>query len=76
MKNISLKLQEQIFEEVELLLQEIPVSRNGYFNEAIAFYNKHKKRILLEEQFKRESEIVRKDSLEVLEEFEQLEDEL
>jgi hypothetical protein len=76
MRNISLKLQEQIFEEVELLLQDIPMSRNGYFNEAIAFYNKHRKRILLEEQFKIESAIVRQDSLDVLHEFEQLEDEL
>jgi hypothetical protein len=52
------------------------MSRNGYFNEAIAFYNKHRKRILLEEQFKIESAIVRQDSLDVLHEFEQLEDEL
>lgn len=75
MKNISLKLQDQIFKEAEHLLGSLKMSRNKYINEAIDFYNKHQKRKLLEEQLERESLLVSDDSMEVLKEFEALEDE-
>ena len=76
MKSISLKLQEQIFEETENLLDSLKMSRNKYINEAIEFYNRYQKRKLIEEQLKKESAIVSKDSMEVLKEFEALEDEI
>jgi hypothetical protein len=76
MKNISLKLQDQIFNEAENLIDSLKMSRNKYINEAIDFYNRHQKRKILEEQLERESAIVSKDSMEVLKEFEALEDEI
>jgi predicted transcriptional regulator len=76
MKSISLKLQDQILEETEKLLEHLKTSRNKYINEAIEFYNQYQKRRLIEEQLIKESKIVASDSMEVLEEFESLEDEL
>ena len=76
MKSISLKLKEQIFEETENLLDSLNMSRNKYINEAIEFYNRYQKRKLIEEQLKKESAIVSDDSMEVLKEFEALEDEI
>ncbi|MCO6475607.1 MAG: hypothetical protein J5I94_03245 [Phaeodactylibacter sp.] len=76
MKSISLKLQDQVFKETEHLLESLNVSRNSYINEAVAFYNRYQKRKLIEEQLLKESEIVAEDSMEVLKEFEALEDEM
>lgn len=76
MKSISLKLQDQIFDEAEQLKDSLKMSRNKYINEAIDFYNRHQKRKLIEEQLERESLLVRDDSIEVLKEFEALEDEI
>jgi hypothetical protein len=74
MKSISLKLQEGIFEETDSLLESLQISRNKYINEAIAFYNDYQKRKLLEETLRKESAIVAKDSMAVLEEFEAITD--
>jgi len=76
MKSISLKLREAILKETDLILQHVKTSRNRYINEAIAFYNQHQKRKLIEEQLIKESRLVSADSLEVLAEFELLEDEI
>lgn len=76
MKNISLKLQEEILAESELILTKLEMSRNRYFNEAISFYNRVQQRKLWEEQLAMESKIVQADSLDVLHEFEALEDEI
>jgi len=75
MKSISLKLKESIFAEAEKFIDRLNISRNKYINEAVAFYNAYQKRKMLEEQLKRESELVAEDSMEVLSEFESLEDE-
>ncbi len=75
MKSISLKLQEQILIETEDLLQHLKTSRNKYINEAIEFYNQYQKRKLIEEQLHRESQLIQEDSMNVLYEFEILEDE-
>lgn len=75
MKSISLKLQEEIFKEVTEILEAINISRNKYINEAVAFYNDHQKRRLLAEQLQKESALVAEDSMEVLGEFEAMEDE-
>lgn len=76
MKSISLKLQEQILKETENLLEHLKTSRNKYINEAIAYYNQYQKRKFIEEQLVKESRLVSADSMEVLGEFESLEDEI
>ena len=70
MKVISLNIDEMIFSETEKVVSILKKPRNRYINEAIYHYNKHQKRIMLEEQLKRESEIVHKDSMQVLKDFE------
>lgn len=76
MKSISLKLQDQILAETESLLQHLKTSRNKYINEAVAFYNQHQRRKLIEEQLIKESRLIAEDSMQVLSEFESLEDEI
>lgn len=76
MKSISLKLQEDIFKDTEKLASSLNLSRNKYINEAIDFYNRYQRRRLLEEQLAKESAIVSADSMEVLGEFEALDDEI
>ncbi|MDA2925734.1 hypothetical protein MYX78_00635 [Acidobacteria bacterium AH-259-G07] len=73
---LSLKLRDEILREAEEIVNESPRSRNAYFNEAIHFYNKLCKRKLLKQAIAKESALVAEDSMEVLETFEQLEDEL
>lgn len=70
MKVISLNIDEMIFSETENLVSILKKSRNRYINDAIDHYNKYQKRIMLEEQLKRESEIVHRDSMQVLKDFE------
>jgi len=75
-KMLSLKLQDEVFHEAEEIVKESGGSRNAYFNEAINFYNKLCQRKRLKEALIAESAWVAADSLEVLEAFEQVEDEL
>ena len=75
MKSISLKLQDQILNETELILKNLETSRNKYINEAIEFYNQYQKRKLIEEQLAYESKLVSEDSMKILSEFEKLDDE-
>jgi hypothetical protein len=75
MKNLSLKLEDNIFEETEKIVTKVKKNRNRYINEAIEFYNRLHRRRLLSKQLRKESKIVSKDSLEVLAEFEKLIDE-
>lgn len=72
MKNLSLKLEDDIFQETEKIVTKVKKSRNRYINEAIQFYNRLHKRKLLSKQLSKESKIVSKDSLEILAEFEKL----
>ncbi len=72
MKTVSLKIDESIFGETEKILAVMKKPRNRYINEAIEYYNKVQKRIILEKKLRRESEIVKSDSMEVLKEFEEL----
>jgi len=72
MKNLSLKVDDSIFKETERILSRIKKPRNRYINEAIAYYNKIQKRLLLQNTLKKESEIVKKDSMNVLSEFEKI----
>jgi len=75
-KSLSLKLQEEIFEETERVLKKVNRPRNAYINEAIHFYNKLHGRRLLRNQLWKESALVAEDSLAVLEEFEKFEESL
>ena len=76
MKALSLKLKEDIFNEVENIIRKVRVSRNAYINEALHFYNLLNKRKLLKKKLHQESKAVYRNSLEVLEEMEKLEDPL
>lgn len=75
MKTIFLKLDETIFDETVKILRNMKKPRNRYINEAIDFYNKHQHRKLIENQLQRESKIVRKNSMDILAEFEAFENE-
>lgn len=75
MKTLSLKLDERIFSEAEKLTSQLKIVRNKYFNEAVNIYNLFNKRRLLKKQLLRESQIVSKDSMEILSELERLSDE-
>jgi len=74
MKNISINIQEPILLEADNMSSELKTSRNKYINEAIAFYNKHRKRELLKAQIAFESMLVGEESLEVCREFGKLND--
>jgi predicted transcriptional regulator len=73
-KNLSLKLQDEVFEETERVLRRVKRPRNAYINEAIHFYNKLVARRLLKNKLIKESNIVAADSMVVLEEFEKFEE--
>jgi predicted AAA+ superfamily ATPase len=75
MKTISIKIDDTIFEETEEITSQLKITRNGYINEAVHIYNTLNKRHLLKMQLAKESRLTRKDSLEVLHEFEKLMDE-
>lgn len=72
MKNLSLKLEDNIFQETENILAKVHKNRNRYINEALEFYNKLQKRRLLARQLDKESKLVAAESLAVLAEFEML----
>lgn len=72
MKNISLKLDDSVFGETEKILSKIKKPRNRYINEALEFYNRIQKRLILEKKLKKESDLVKSDSLDVLSEFENI----
>jgi len=72
MKNISLKLDDSIFLETEKILSKINKPRNRYINEAIDYYNRLQVRLILEKKLRKESDLVKEDSLSVLKEFEEI----
>ena len=72
MKTVSWKIEDSIFGETEKILSRISISRNRYINEAIEYYNKIQKRQILEKKLKIESNLVKKDSLNTLKDFENI----
>ncbi len=72
MKTVSLKIDDSIFGETEKILSRINIPRNRYINEAIEHYNKVQKRQILEKRLKAESELVKKESMEILNDFEKI----
>ena len=74
MKTLSLKLEETIYEETEKLLEKIKKPRNRYINEALHYYNQIQKKNIISEQLMKDSKLVSDESMNVLNEFEKLED--
>ncbi len=72
MKIVSLKIDDSIFGETEKILSKIKKPRNRYINEAIKYYNKLQRRLILEKRLKKESFIVKNDSMSVLKDFEEI----
>ncbi len=72
MKILSLKLDDNIFEETEKMTSKLKLARNRYINEALSIYNLYNKRRLLKKQLTKESKSISKDSMEILAEFEKL----
>lgn len=73
-KALSLKLKEDIFENVEEITKKIKIPRNTYINFALEYYNKLNERKLLKKQLKKESKLVKESSLEILGDFEKMDD--
>ena len=72
MKTVSLKIDDSIFVETEKILARIKKPRNRYINEALEFYNKIQHKQILEKKLKKESELVKADSMSVLKDFEEI----
>jgi hypothetical protein len=75
MKILSLKLDDEIFNETEAITAKMKLARNRYINEAVNLYNLYNRKKLLKKQLAIESKLTREDSMEILREFEQLMDE-
>ncbi len=75
MKTLSLKLDDEIFEDAEEITSKLKLARNRYINEAVSIYNLFNKRRLLKTQLSKESKLTKNDSMEILLEFEKLIDE-
>ena len=72
MKTVSLKIDDSIFGETEKILSGIRKSRNRYINEALNYYNRFQRKLILEKKIKMESDLVKKDSRSVLKDFEEI----
>ncbi|MBA4410895.1 MAG: hypothetical protein Q8S54_16525 [Bacteroidota bacterium] len=72
MKTVSLKIDDSVFGETEKILSRIKMPRNRYINDAIENYNRIQKRLILEKRLKSESDLVREDSLNILQDFERI----
>ena len=72
MKTISLKIDDTIFGETEKILSRIKKRRTRYINEAIDYYNRIQRRLILEKKLRKESDVVKKDSMSVLKQFEEI----
>ena len=72
MKTVSLKIDDSIFGETEKILSKISIPRNRYINEALEYYNKVQKRQILEKRLIIESKLVKKDSMQILKDFENI----
>ena len=73
-KLISVKIDEKVLEGIDEMVKNLNISRNKFVNEAILEYTKMKKRAALEEQIRIASFMVRESGMEVLKEFEALDD--
>ena len=72
MKTVSLKIDDSIFRETEKILSRINKPRNRYINEAIDYYNRLQRRMILEKRLRSESALVNRESLNVLHDFDRI----
>jgi predicted transcriptional regulator len=72
MKVLSLKLDDDIFDETEEITAKLRLARNRYINEAVNMYNLVQKRRLLKKSLAKESSLAAFESMEILREFDQL----
>jgi len=70
MKTLSLKLEDQIFNDAEVVISKTNKNRNRYINEAVDYYNRYNKRKILASKLAKESKLVQHESMSVLAEFE------
>ena len=70
MKNLSLKMDDAIYQETEHITNRLKKARNRYINEAVDLYNQYNKRKMLKKQLVKESALTAQDSMEVLALFE------
>ena len=75
MKNLSLKLDDDIFLETEKVVEKLGTTRNRYINEALEIYNKYYNRKMLRDQLVKESRAAYGSSRDILDEYERLIDE-
>jgi predicted transcriptional regulator len=73
---LSLKLDDKIYSDTERIRKKIHKPRNTYINEAVELYNRLNERKDMKRLLVKESAAVYKSSMEVLREFEDLEDSL
>lgn len=74
MKNLSLKMDDIVFDETEKITAKISKNRNRYINDAVEFYNLLQRRKIISGQLQKDSKIVQEESMKVLEEFEKIQD--
>lgn len=74
MKTLSLKLDDDIFNETEEVTEMLKLARNRYINEALKVFNQYQKRKLLKHKLLQESTVAYGNSMKVLEDFEQFMD--
>jgi hypothetical protein len=72
MKNLSLKMDDDIYLETECITSRLKKARNRYINEAVDLYNQFNRRKLLKKQLVKESALTAPDSMEALHEFEKI----
>ncbi|MEO8412337.1 MAG: hypothetical protein ABI472_01705 [Ginsengibacter sp.] len=68
-------MDDTVFNKTEKIIMGTRKTRNRYINEAVAIYNLLQKRQVIFQPLKKESKIVREESMKVLKEFEKLQDE-
>ena len=72
MKTLSLKLEDQIFSDTELVISKVNKTRNRYINEAVDYYNRFNNRKIIAQKLAKESKLVEADSMSILAEFERI----
>lgn len=73
-KAVSIKMRDDVFEEIERLVKRLKTTRNAYINDAVAFFNRVNRRARLKKRLALESAWVSSDSMKALAEFEALSD--
>lgn len=74
MKTLSLRLTDAIFQDTEKVVSIVRKPRNKYINEALEYYNKIQKQKFLAKRLEKESKLVSEESINILNEFESLND--